>query len=359
MKYFMNVYPCRLLITLLLVIVYCNLLSQDKPNYIIQKTISSKSTVRDSPRINGKEVYIVPANSKIKLLDLYENDYWKVEYLDWTGFLNDVFIVKTPELVKYKELCIKHNNFKEAIEAERLEQLKKERELAQLKNQKEEEQKRIQLEIEKKNKIEEDKKLQIENFEKQKKDNGYYKEYPAEDKVMAGIYFGMNKFTAKLKINEFIEATSIPVIINSQTGSRLYEHFIGEYQYSTISDEYLYDFFDELLYFVEFKGIPINWRYYDTEVPSAIKAIETLIVSKYGSPKIVTTLQPRHSLNTGYSYVLRKWIEKYKVIEIRVVAYDTFYTVDLIFKRSDLENKIKSFEEEVKNEKNNKSKKLL
>lgn len=161
----------------------------------------------------------------------------------------------------------------------------------------------------------------------------------------------MTNYTAEIKLREFKET----IAIKDKYVSSFNYYFLGNYKSIFIDGEY----FDDILYLVKFTGSPIDWRYFDTEVPEAVKSIESLLKTKYGNPVVNNKIEPRYFYNTGYSHLVRKWVINNKIIEIRLVDDNTYYKVDLIFKRKDIENKIKLLEKKQEIEINKSAKTLL
>ncbi len=81
-----------------------NKISQEKLNlltskgFICETQTNSVANVRDNPAINGHQIFSIPSKSNIKVLEFMGNSYWKIQYEENVGFVNDVFLIKTDEM---------------------------------------------------------------------------------------------------------------------------------------------------------------------------------------------------------------------------------------------------------------------
>lgn len=173
--------------------------------------------------------------------------------------------------------------------------------------------------------------------------NCFSQKYSEDNKAIGDIYFGMPENVVDLKIEEFNKKSERP----DKTWPELITHCIGNYRYLLISGEY----YKDSLYLLTIEGYMIDWKYFDSQVPKTIEDISSVIKSKYGNLVINSSLKPSYNYKLGYSYLLRKWINKQRVVEIRLVVHDTFYMVNTIIKRIDIE-KEKELLEKHEQEKN-------
>lgn len=66
--------------------------------FICVTQTNSEANVRDNPAINGHQIFSIPKKSDIKVLEFMGSAYWKIQYENKIGFVNDVFLVKTDEM---------------------------------------------------------------------------------------------------------------------------------------------------------------------------------------------------------------------------------------------------------------------
>ncbi|NOZ46970.1 MAG: hypothetical protein GXO79_09340, partial [Chlorobi bacterium] len=119
-------------------------------------------------------------------------------------------------------------------------------------------------------------------------------------------------------------------------GKPYYDYFIGNYEFSQISDFY----YKDKLFKIIINGKPILWEYFESEVTKEIKAISDVIKSKYGNPTLHYELEPRYKMKKNYTYLINSWTIGEKKIEVRVLDSGTSYWVKTIIKQPKIEYKI-------------------
>lgn len=88
-----------------------------------------QSRLRDIPSTSGNEITIIPKNKSIEVLEYMGDSYWKVRYITFIGYLNEVFLIQTEEMKyaikKFEEnKKVSDKNQKEQIKNRTLNELK-------------------------------------------------------------------------------------------------------------------------------------------------------------------------------------------------------------------------------------------
>jgi hypothetical protein len=162
-----------------------------------------------------------------------------------------------------------------------------------------------------------------------------------QDKVIGDIKFGSTKRTTKKEIDKFIKQYEK----KAPGYSYLTYIYIGEFQAMQILDFY----YDNKLYYLLIQGGTILWEKYDSEIPRQVKFINDVIEQKYGKAHLSNEIEPRHQLQHGYSYLIKRWDIGKKRIEIRIVDSSTSYMVNVDIFQPEIETKINT--EKLKKEK--------
>ncbi|WKZ58835.1 MAG: hypothetical protein QY309_13260 [Cyclobacteriaceae bacterium] len=172
-----------------------------------------------------------------------------------------------------------------------------------------------------------------------------------QDKVIGDVKFTMTKKVAKNEILKFKKS-----IERKPPGSTYMSYYyIGEYESFQILDFY----HEDKLYYLLIQGTPILWEKYDFEVPNQVKFISDVIEQKYGKPTISNEVEPRHKLQSGYSYLIKQWDVGRKRIKISIDNNTTSYMVNLTIYQPDIESKINSERLRKEQESTKKAKDLI
>lgn len=112
-------YLLYVILVIVVFIPYYSLSQSNSPN-TFQSTKVAKSVLRELPTFDANKICVIPKGANIELLEYLENDYWKVGYLSFIGYLNGVFIQQSPEFIKYKEVCIENIAKNKELELQRI-----------------------------------------------------------------------------------------------------------------------------------------------------------------------------------------------------------------------------------------------
>jgi len=72
-------------------------------------TVSYSGYLRDTPNPFGKSILNIDTNDTIEIIDKI-GDYWKAKFQNKFGYISDVYIEKTPELIKFTEFLESQEN---------------------------------------------------------------------------------------------------------------------------------------------------------------------------------------------------------------------------------------------------------
>lgn len=172
-----------------------------------------------------------------------------------------------------------------------------------------------------------------------------------QDKVIGNIKFGTTKGITKKEIDKFKKQYTK----KAPGYSYLTYIYIGEFQAMQILDFY----YDNKLYYLLIQGGTILWEKYDSEIPRQVQFINDIIEQKYGKAHISNEIEPRHRLQHGYSYLIKRWDIGKKRIEIRIEDISTSYNVNVEIFQPEIEAKINSEKEKKEKESTEKAKEVF
>jgi hypothetical protein len=162
-----------------------------------------------------------------------------------------------------------------------------------------------------------------------------------EDKAIGNIKFGIPKSIAGKEINKFKKQFE-----RKEPGySYLTNIYIGEFKAIQILDFY----YDNKLYYLLIQGGSILWENYDSELPRQVQFINDVIEQNYGKAQISNDIEPRHRMQNGSSYLIKRWDIGKKRIDIRIADNSTSYMINVEIFLPGIESKVNS--EKLKKEK--------
>jgi len=68
-------------------------------DYTVMK---SKAKLRDEVGLYGNEILIIPKKKKVKVLEFSGKSYWKIMYKESVGYINEIFLIKTENMISAK-----------------------------------------------------------------------------------------------------------------------------------------------------------------------------------------------------------------------------------------------------------------
>lgn len=165
-----------------------------------------------------------------------------------------------------------------------------------------------------------------------------------EIKVVGDIRFGMNKKEFEKYKKEFENKCKV---LSWQSGNtKFYDNKIGDYEFN-----YLYGgYYKEKLYYVQIKGTPIKYEYYDKDMKSQVVALFSILNNKYGTPNQDYGLPSWTTINKGDSYCCAYWSKGDKVIQMRVESEGIYYNLNLEMFQFSISSQMKKEREEEEKE---------
>ncbi|RXQ87826.1 SH3 domain-containing protein [Ancylomarina salipaludis] len=71
--------------------------------FVCNSTTTTISRFKSTPELNGQVIELIPKKKVVKVLEYVGDSYWKISYNDQIGYLNDVLIKETSEMVLVKK----------------------------------------------------------------------------------------------------------------------------------------------------------------------------------------------------------------------------------------------------------------
>lgn len=76
--------------------------SSKQSNFICNTSIITNAKLKSTPELNGNIIEIIPKKKDVSVLEYAGNDYWKISYDNKVGFINEVFLKNTNEMISLK-----------------------------------------------------------------------------------------------------------------------------------------------------------------------------------------------------------------------------------------------------------------
>lgn len=158
-------------------------------------------------------------------------------------------------------------------------------------------------------------------------------------KVIGGIQFGMGETEVNSLIKKFKKETKKA----SKTFAGEYDSFIGDYQYTNINGFYN----QKKLYWLQIRGYPILWEYYNARISNAVKSATDVLVSRFGKPTFSEAIPERYSMQKGFTYTINEWDLGTKKIDIRIEDSETSYSVNIYIYQPEVVKEIEAREKKL------------
>lgn len=81
----------------------------NKDKFICNSITTINSKLKSEPKYNGVIIELIPQKENIKVLEYSGNNYWKILYKNKIGYLNEVLIKETKQMVLIKKSYNKHS----------------------------------------------------------------------------------------------------------------------------------------------------------------------------------------------------------------------------------------------------------
>ncbi|MEO6686053.1 MAG: hypothetical protein ABIN24_08810 [Dyadobacter sp.] len=161
-----------------------------------------------------------------------------------------------------------------------------------------------------------------------------------QNKAIGEIKFGISEKQFDKEKEVFDKKNEVP----AWEGSTAKTHKIGAYEYTWLNGY----FNNDNLYKIMFQGGFIKYDDYDRDMSTPYYALLNMLKTKYGSPSIDRGLPSWTQIDKDYFQRCAEWTIGNRTIELRIHCHGTYYSLDLVSFKPEVEMRLQLIEDEKK-----------
>jgi hypothetical protein len=145
-----------------------------------------------------------------------------------------------------------------------------------------------------------------------------------EIKAIANIMFGISEKEFEKQKAKFMDSTKV-IEMDLGNGEKIYDNSIGGYKFFTLYGQ----FFQKKLYSVHISGDPVQYKYYDADMPDQKRIIDEIFTKKFGPPEFNYPLKPWHTITQNQQYSSARWVVGKKIVNTNISSSGSSFTYDI------------------------------